>query len=255
MATQLATVKKLPVAVSINPVPALPVWAVRLHDAVSVNEQLDSSGKWVDALVLREDQMPTAEQRLALEDHKRELASLLELTPDNDDGCAKRTFGLIAKLVLAKPSQAGGAETVEARMETYHVALDDVPTWAVAVAIRKWHRGQCDQLFPRNGSSVEQHDYRWAPESAALRKIALRETNLVTEQISKIDRLLEAVPFRDCTAVLKRNQAAIVAVLARAVPAEATIDEAAEIGRRLIEARAGKRGVKAANIQAAPENV
>jgi hypothetical protein len=237
MGTQLAIIKPLPTPVPANPTPPLPKWAVTLHAAVHTNTQVDlETGEIVDALVLRQESMPTPAQRVALENHKTQLAALLELTPMNENECAKRTLGLIAKLLLALPARDAGLEAAEARIEFYLMGLDDVPSWAVASVVRKWSRGQCDHLYVYDGPT-EQYDYRWAPSSAELRKLALREAYELNRRIKQIDRVLAAVPFQDRTEVRRRNHAAIVTALAQAAPFGATIDEAAEIGRKLIEQR------------------
>ncbi len=235
--TQLATIQPLPVPSPANPAPALPTWAVKLHDAVHTNNQVDlETGRLVDALVLRQELMPTPEQRVALESHKTRLAALLELTPLNHDECGKRILGLVTKLLLAKPARDAGPEAAEARIEFYAMALDDVPSWAVAIVVRKWARGDCDQLYTV-GAPIERYDYRWAPDSAELRKLALRETHKLRGQIRQIDRVLAAVPYQDRTEAQRKNIAAIVAALSGAAGNGVGIDEAAEIGRKLIERR------------------
>jgi hypothetical protein len=214
MRTDLAIIEPLPVPAPANPTPALPAWLNTMTADLAINQQPDATGRWVNLWTLSSS-LPTPSQRLALERHRDQLAALLEQTPINNDNCAKRTFGLVAKLILAKPSRTSGPETTEARVETYNIALDDVPTWALAAAIRKWHRGQCDRSFEyRGGECVVAYDYRWAPESADLRKIALRETNELHCRVTTIDHIIAAVPFRDCAAERKKNLAAVAAILA-----------------------------------------
>jgi hypothetical protein len=156
--------------------------------------------------------IPTDSQRAALERYRDQSAAILESTPINDDDCAKQMIALVGKLVLAKPARANGLEA-EARIEAYTMALDDVPVWAIGTAIRKWHRGQCDRSFDCRGGRVE-YDYRRAPESADLRKIALRETYGVKDRVRSISLILDAVPRTEPD---ERNQEAVRAIIADAI--------------------------------------
>jgi hypothetical protein len=171
--------------------------------AVTTNCQLDpAAGTWADVLTLPE--LPTAEQRRELEKHSAQLNQLLEQKPIAAEKYAKQTFGLIAKLILAKPARSGSPEATEARAEAYEIALEDVPSWAVSIATRKWHRGECGCWNRR-----DQYDYRWAPESADLRQIALREAYALHGRIADIDKVLQAVPYRDSADERGKNEAAI----------------------------------------------
>jgi hypothetical protein len=132
-----------------------------------------------------------------LENHRAQIAALFEMRPIDAMEFHKKTLALITKLLLAKPSRAGAPETTEARMESYDIALDDIPFWAVASAIRKWHRGECDIRNFVSSTVQQPFDYRWAPESADLRKIALREIREPKSRIEMIDRILSATPSGD----------------------------------------------------------
>ncbi|HEY5064765.1 MAG TPA: hypothetical protein VIJ04_08125 [Xanthobacteraceae bacterium] len=170
---------------------------------VAVNWQENpTTGQWSDCSTLR--QVPTAAHRHELEKHADQVHQLLEQKPVASKEYAKKTFGLIAKLILAKPARSGGPETTEARVQAYEMALDDVPWWAVGVAIRKWHRGQCGQW-----NQKDDFNYRFAPESADLRQIAQRETYALRERLDDIDKVLRAIPYRDSTAEREKNKAAI----------------------------------------------
>jgi hypothetical protein len=231
MGTQLTTIEPLPVPTAANPTPRLPAWFTNFEKLLKADEW---AGKSFDVLPT----MPTDEQRSAMLAHRDLYATALEQTPLNNDECAKRTLILIGKLVAAKPSRAAGAETIEARIETYNAALDDVPTWAVAGAIRKWHRGQCDNAFDYSGEA-ETFDYRWAPESADLRKIARREAWEVQKRIETLDRISAAVPYVDRTEERKRNNCAFAAILGnwtnKEVLRDLNYEQAVETGRKLIE--------------------
>jgi hypothetical protein len=101
----------------------------------------------------------------------------------------------------------------------------------VVAAIRKWHRGECG-LDERH----KPFDYRWAPESAELRRLALVEAREVKERVRRLSAVLGAVPYVDCTAQLERGRAAIrgLFIVAKegsgSALAELTMDEAAKLG-------------------------
>ncbi len=195
MGTELAKIEPLPVPAPTNPTPSWPTWLTTLGKCVVMREML------IDPLTVKYGDVPTLEtlptdsQRLSMEGHRNQLTALLDQVPLNSEVLHKQMFGLVAKLMLAKPSRAGGPETADARIEAYLLALDDTPVWAVATAIRKWHRGECDDYR----SGAEKFDYRWAPEFADLRKLALREAGEVRRRIMLIDRILSAVLYQERT--------------------------------------------------------
>ena len=123
MGTDIAKIEPLPVPTLVDPAPCLPGWVNGI--AGSIREDDDRRP------TLTPDRMPTSEQRYELEKHCHCLTKLLQQQPANSRECAKKTFGLIAKLMLAKPARAGGSETAKARAEAYEIALSDVPSWAV----------------------------------------------------------------------------------------------------------------------------
>ena len=182
MGTQLATVAPLPIPAPLTPLPELPGWASDMVKNLGRFQFDPTINAYRECPTLVN--LPTTEHRRELESHRGQLIRLLEQKPVADRQYAKQTFGLIAKLILAKPARNGSPEATEARVEAYEMALDDVPWWAVAIAIRKWHRGDWGNGF----------DYRWAPESADLRRLALREAQKLSQRIIDVDQVLKAVP-------------------------------------------------------------
>jgi hypothetical protein len=198
MGTELAIIEPLPVPSLANPTPEWPRWLGSINDALATSIQPDATGeRYYSCLTLPKEMMPNETHRSAIAVHRQQLSALLEQRPIDGIQFEKRMFGLIAKLMLAKPSRASGPQASEARQETYDIALNDVPCWAAEKAIRKWHRGECGN----------DHDYRWAPESADLRKIAMRELASVNIKIMQIDRILRAVPCRHPTDPPRGSQA------------------------------------------------
>lgn len=92
-------------------------------------------------------------------------------------------LGLIGKMLLAYPMAGGTAEAGKARGEAYLDALDDVPPWAIAEAIRQWHRGECGP----------DHNYRFAPAPAELRYAVMQILQPAKQALAHFNALLSAL--------------------------------------------------------------
>lgn len=92
--------------------------------------------------------------------------------------------------MLALPSSRQNEAGVEATGEAFQAALEDVPSWAVVSAIRKWYRGECGM-----NERGESYDYRWRPAPADLRRIAYIERYGVLRHAGTLQRLLDAEPL------------------------------------------------------------
>lgn len=115
---------------------------------------------------------------------KRELERLNEITGSDDAPAARKLrLGIVAKMLLAYPIASASTEAGRARAEAYLDALDDVPPWALAAAVRRWNRGEAG----------EDHDYRWAPYPAVLRKLSLAELADLMPIKTQLENLLAAV--------------------------------------------------------------
>ena len=197
MANAIAKIEPLPVPAPLDPAPRVPASVTEMGERVFENYQPHpDTGAIDDCLVLMPERMLTAQQRIELENHKGHTAKLLEMTPEHDQVFGKKVFGKLSALILTTAKTRAGPEAAEARLATYEMAVEDLPYWSVEIAIKKWHRGQCDRPYVYDGPP-EVYDYRWAPELADLRKIAMRETWPLKQRIKLIDRILAAVPFRD----------------------------------------------------------
>jgi hypothetical protein len=97
-------------------------------------------------------------------------------------------------MMLALPSSQQNEAGAEATGEAFQAVLDDLPTWAVAAAMRKWYRGECG-LNERG-----EYDYRWRPAPADLRRIAFIERHAVLGRVRTLQRLLDAEPLREFSA-------------------------------------------------------
>lgn len=92
--------------------------------------------------------------------------------------------------MLALPSSQQNEAGAEATGEAFQAALDDVPHWAVAAAVRRWYRGDCG-LNERG----QAYDYHWRPAPAELRSIALVEKWRVKQRAETLRKLLAAEPL------------------------------------------------------------
>jgi len=107
-----------------------------------------------------------------------------ELIAADDPKTRDQRLGIIGKMLLAYPIANASTESGRARGEAYLDALDDVPPWALAAAVRRWNRG----------GAGDDHDYRWPPAPAVLRKIAVAELATLKPTVLHLENLLAAVP-------------------------------------------------------------
>jgi hypothetical protein len=103
--------------------------------------------------------------------------------------CSKARLSLLTKMVMGFPMAANATEQQgSARLDMYLDALEDMPPWAIAAAIKRWGRGESPDV---KGSS---HNYNFPPSSATLRSLCAFEVEPLKEQAGKLTRLLSAVP-------------------------------------------------------------
>jgi hypothetical protein len=127
----------------------------------------------------------SAAQRSGIRDHVAALRRLMEQTPENNESSEKATIVHITKIMLALPSQKASEAAAEARVEAFSVALDTLPCWAVAAAVRGWYCGQYGN----------EHDYRWQPAPAILRRLAYFEAWKLRRHIGALEDVLDAEPL------------------------------------------------------------
>lgn len=126
---------------------------------------------------------------------QRTIDGMIELcgrTPEKHAQFEGATLLVITKLMLALPSSQQNEAGAEATGEAFQVALDDMPTWAVAAAVRKWYRGECG-----TDARGKSYDYRWRPSPADLRRLAFAERDAVLSHVRTLKRLLAAEPLQE----------------------------------------------------------
>jgi hypothetical protein len=148
-------------------------------------------------------------ERVEIERHAADLDALCAQTPTNSDKWEGATLIIITKLMLALPSSQQNEAGAEATGEAFQAALDDVPTWAVASAVRRWYRGDCGE----NERGLP-YDYHWRPAPAELRRIAIVEKWRVMQRATTLRNLLAAEPLIEfhaehCAAMRSRLAAVI----------------------------------------------
>lgn len=127
---------------------------------------------------------------MLIERHVAELDQVLVMTPEEDIAHGELTMMTVSKMMLVLPSRESGDLVAEAKGEAYMAALEDVPSWAVQEAMRRWHRGECG----------EKHDYKWQPSPATLREISMIEVYRVMgirRQLSEIAIAEPLIEFSD----------------------------------------------------------
>jgi hypothetical protein len=76
-------------------------------------------------------------ERAEIDRHATDLDALCRQTPADGDEWEGATLIVITKLMLALPSSQQNEAGAEATGEAFQVAQDDVPTLAVAAAVRR----------------------------------------------------------------------------------------------------------------------
>lgn len=130
------------------------------------------------------------EQKIIVEQHISALNDCLSMTPYGDERHGELTLTTVTKMMMVLPSKESGDLAGEAKGEAYMAALDDVPSWAVQEAMRKWHRSE---YGPK-------HDYKWQPAPSTLRELAMIETYRVMGIRRRLNDLLLAEPLMEFTA-------------------------------------------------------
>lgn len=120
-----------------------------------------------------------------IEQHEKALGAILEMTPYEDEIHGEQTMVAVTKMMLVLPSRESGELVGQAKGEAYMAALEDIPSWAVQEAMRKWYRAEC-------GDKI---DYKWQPGPATLREVAMMEVYRVMGTRRRLREILAAEPL------------------------------------------------------------
>lgn len=188
--------------------PSLPAWAERLNGAVRLELQMTPDGTTFErqeVLVLPPELMPTPDQRQAMMTHQSSLRSFLQDTPALSASAETRVATAVSKLLTVLAGERKSDLVEEARSDVYLDVLDDVPCWAVEAAVRRWFKHDCG-----TDERGRAHDYRWAPDPGTLRKIAQEDVYALGARIGKVQRLLDAREYVDCSEQMVRGRLAML---------------------------------------------
>jgi hypothetical protein len=181
----------LPDVRRLDQMPSLPAWvASRVALMKDEHQAALADGKHRKVPTLPASLTLALPERAEIERHIEELDALCKQTPLDGDEWEGATLIVLTKLMLALPASQQNEAGAEASGEAFQAALDDVPTWAVSAAVRRWYRGDCGlNEFDRP------YDYHWRPAPAELRRIALVEKWRVKHRADTLRRLLAAEPL------------------------------------------------------------
>lgn len=173
--------------------PSWPVWvASRIASIKDECQPSLSDGKYRTMPTLPSSLMLSQAERAEIVRTIGELTKLCSRTPENDLQSEGQTLVVITKMMLALPSSHQNEAGAEATGEAFQIALEDMPTWAVSAAMRKWYRGECAP-----NERGEPYDYRWRPAPADLRRLSFLERGAVLNMARTLERLLKAEPLRE----------------------------------------------------------
>jgi hypothetical protein len=167
----------------------LPRWVEERCASLRKASQPDQAGIYREVQALPKSLILGREQKMLVEQHVAALNAVLAMTPVKDIRHGELTMTTVTKMTLVLPSKEVGELAGEARGEAFMAALDDVPSWAVQEAMRKWHRAE---YGPR-------HDYKWQPAPATLRELAMIEVYRVMGTRRKLNDILLAEPLIEFT--------------------------------------------------------
>lgn len=124
----------------------------------------------------------TPEERGMLETRRGDLRRALRRCPANDRDEAKAVLVIVTDLLLAYANGSASERSSEAKGRAYLGALEDIPSWCVAEAVKRWHRG----------AAGGGHSYEFAPAPAVLRAISEGIKTAADGQMAALGRLLAA---------------------------------------------------------------
>jgi hypothetical protein len=137
-----------------------------------------------------------------------ELEAVINGTYLGAQNASKARLTLLTKMLLSYPVPGDASEAAaDARLDLYDGALSDMPPWAIGAALKRWSRGECENL------GMGALNYTFAPAPAVFRRLCLNEIEPVKDQVRKLTRLLAAVSLSramDPTPIQSRPDLSII---------------------------------------------
>lgn len=121
----------------------------------------------------------TSQERAFLARRADEARKYANAAPDMETALIE-----IAQVVLAFPAAKLEGEQAKARVKAYSKAMDDVPTWAIAEAARRWLKGDV---------SLPDANLSFPPSPPQLRLLAAEELAKAKAALLRAERLLNGV--------------------------------------------------------------
>lgn len=221
---------------------SLPQWVETSLDALEYAATV-KGGKMAMAWQIPESKCPDAATRAALHKNADALLAVVAPTPRNDADSLKATALIVMRLLKSTAGRALDDLSADALVDSYLDSLDDIPSWAVKEAVRKWNRGECG----------DGHDYQWRPAPAVLRKIAAAESWKIEGRALRLRALAQSIPRPEYSVdhrqeMMERLRRLFHAILGREDP----IDRMRREARKESEAQLAKdRARVLAEIEAA----
>lgn len=189
-------------------IPSWPAWATSRADALVRTYLRDpQTGKVRAAYLLPASLIPPPAMRPVLERERDRLMELMGKIPKADRVADTQALVIIAKMLKVLTAGKMDESASEAAAEAYMAAIEDVPVWATAEAMRLWYRGSCGDAY----------NYRWRPQPAELKKIAEGIAVSVANRIAALVGLLIAEPVKEFTAEHKGKMLRRLADTLRAI--------------------------------------
>lgn len=144
--------------------------------------------------------------------HIDQIDILCAQTPENSEEAEKAVMVILAKLQMALPHQANGETGAEAKGEAYLAAIEDLPYWALAAAVRGWYRGTSEAKDQK-----QPHDFRWCPAPATLAWLARAEMHKLAGRATALRRVVNAIPCPEYSDEYKSEMVNKITALIRGI--------------------------------------
>jgi hypothetical protein len=171
--------------------PSLPGWvASRIASLKNETQPHPTTGEYRETPTLPASLILGQAEREEINRHLAELENCYGPTPADDPQAEEATLVVVTKMMLVLPTMTQNEASAEARGEAFMAVLDDLPTWTVAAAVRRWYRGDAGR-----NERGEPYDCHWCPAPAELRSIATMELWRVKGRAKMLGDLLRAEPL------------------------------------------------------------
>lgn len=121
----------------------------------------------------------------------------------NGQPAADARDALVTALLMGLAVGQGSEVAADARLDLFEMALDDMPAWSVAEAIRRWARRECPPEIDKKPN------YSFPPAPGVLRALAEREVAPYQRSVEDLNKLLAAETIEEAMDPAPRRKPAI----------------------------------------------